>query len=178
MLITLTSFVNPLEAYIVQGRLETEGVPTYMANEQHIWANWFISNALGGVRLQVSDKYFLEAEEILKKINSGEYENELEQQQGVADTTKCPDCGSENIIECRWNEKVALLLFWAFAMPLPYIQGQLECHECKHQWVSKNRKMYSVFVRGFAVFSISLFYILLIKGYFYICKMQGNTNCY
>lgn len=178
MLATVAVFVNPLEAHIVRGRLETEGIPAFVTHEHHIWANWFISNALGGVKIQVNNSHVLDAKEVLENIDKGEYEVALEESQGQIDTTICPGCKSKNIIECRWNEKIALIVFWAFGIPLPYIQGQLECSACGFKWVSKDRNMYSIFARGYAIFLISIFYMLIIEGIFYICKMQGNANCY
>lgn len=178
MLVTTAVFVNPIEAHIVRGRLVAEGIPAVIMHEYHIWANWFISNALGGVKIQVNHRHLLEAKEVLKKINKGEYEIALEEYQGPMDTIKCPGCKSKNIIECRWNEKIALIVVWAFAIPLPYVQGQLECSECGFQWVSRDRNTYSLFTRGSAIVLISIFYMLLIEGIFYICKLQGGGQCY
>ena len=53
MLITVATFTDPLEAHIVRGRLEAEHIECFVMHEHHIWANWFLSTALGGVKLQV-----------------------------------------------------------------------------------------------------------------------------
>ena len=36
MLVTIATFTNPLEAHIVRGRLQAEGIETYVAHEHHI----------------------------------------------------------------------------------------------------------------------------------------------
>jgi len=178
MLVTVAVFLNPVEAHIVRGRLVAEGIPAFVLHEYHIWANWLISNALGGVKIQVNNNHLLEAKEVLEKIDNGEFEKELEERDGPIDKIICPGCKSNIIIECRWNEKIALFVVSLLSIPLPYLQGQLECAKCGFQWVSKDRKSYSVFVRGSAIFLISIFYILLIEIIFYTCKVQGNTQCY
>lgn len=35
-LVTVDSFTDAVEAYIAKGRLEAEGIPTFIANENHI----------------------------------------------------------------------------------------------------------------------------------------------
>ena len=55
--VTIASFTSPLEAHMARGRLEAEGIPAFIAHENHIWAEWFLSNALGGVKVQVLKQY-------------------------------------------------------------------------------------------------------------------------
>ena len=74
MLITIATFTNPLEAHIVRGRLQAEGIETYVAHEHHIWANWFLSTALGGVKLQVRPEDAQQAGEILRQEQAGDFD--------------------------------------------------------------------------------------------------------
>ena len=67
-LITITSYSEPIEAYIVKGRLEAEGIPAFIANEHHISLAWYLSHALGGVKIQVHMKDKNKAEEILSSL--------------------------------------------------------------------------------------------------------------
>ena len=52
-LVTVGSYTDPIQAHIAGGRLESEGIPVVIADEHLIWGNWMLSNALGGVKLQV-----------------------------------------------------------------------------------------------------------------------------
>lgn len=52
-LITTERCISPIEAHILAGRLEAEGISAFVAHEHHVWANWFMSNALHRVKVQV-----------------------------------------------------------------------------------------------------------------------------
>ncbi len=67
-LVTITSFTDTLEANIVKGRLKAESIPAFLADENHINANLFMSNALGGVKLKVPSEYEQQARAIIKTI--------------------------------------------------------------------------------------------------------------
>ena len=73
MLITIERYPNPIEAHIVKGRIEAEGVPAYIQHEHHIWAKWTISLALGYVKVQVRRKDVEACCAIIKKLQAGEY---------------------------------------------------------------------------------------------------------
>ena len=67
-LVTITSFTDTLEANIVKGRLEAESIPAFLADENYINANLFMSNALGGVKLKVPTEYEQQARDIIKTV--------------------------------------------------------------------------------------------------------------
>ena len=152
MLVTAEIFTTPIEAHIVCGRLEAEGIPAFVIHEHHIWAYWFVSNALGGVKVQVSSSDLSAAVELLETLDKGEFELLLAECEGPFDPLVCPKCNSHSIMECRWNEKISLFILWAYAIPIPYIQGKLRCSDCGYKWLSKARKSYPVFARLSAIF--------------------------
>ena len=51
--VLLKTFQYPHEAYIIMSRLEEEGIPVMIADENAVWANPFYSLAIGGVRIMV-----------------------------------------------------------------------------------------------------------------------------
>ncbi|NOX42698.1 MAG: DUF2007 domain-containing protein [Gammaproteobacteria bacterium] len=51
--VTVRAYNSPIEAYLAKGRLEVEGIPAYLAHENHVWVDWVYSQALGGVKVQV-----------------------------------------------------------------------------------------------------------------------------
>lgn len=65
MLVTIASYSMPYEAHIAKSRLDSEGIPAFMADEHTINMQWLYSNALGGVKLQVPEPYAEAAIEIL-----------------------------------------------------------------------------------------------------------------
>ncbi|HBK33156.1 MAG TPA: hypothetical protein DDZ78_16265, partial [Porphyromonadaceae bacterium] len=55
-LVTIKTFTYPHEAYILQTKLEDEGIPTFLKDEKTVQVYNFYSNAIGGVKLQVWEK--------------------------------------------------------------------------------------------------------------------------
>ena len=51
--IRIAGFVDALSARIASGRLESEGIPVTVLNEQFLTANWLMSSAVGGVQVLV-----------------------------------------------------------------------------------------------------------------------------
>jgi hypothetical protein len=95
-LITVFSSNIPNDCHIIKGRLESEGIPCFIFDENLIWVNPFNAVAIGGVKLKIpSDKY----DHCQKIINltsqdklideSGEYQiseilnNEIERQNEI-----------------------------------------------------------------------------------------------
>jgi len=95
-LITVESFSDPLEAHIAKGRLEAEGIQAFVANEHHIWANWMISHALGGVRVQVASENIDDAKRVMEQHISGGYEKNLNQEFNDLNIKFCPSCDSKS----------------------------------------------------------------------------------
>ena len=67
-LVTVGSYIDPIQAHIASGRLESEGIPVVVADEHYIWANWMLSNALGGVKVQVPSSYAEKSRQILSDL--------------------------------------------------------------------------------------------------------------
>ncbi len=64
-LVTVAIFVSPHEAGMAKGELEAYGIPAYVADEFAIGANPLLSNALGGIKVQVSANLVEEAYKVL-----------------------------------------------------------------------------------------------------------------
>jgi hypothetical protein len=63
--------MTPVEDYIIKGRLEAEGLFAVVLFEHHIWAQWPISHALGGIRHHVPYAMADIAYKIIQKNHSG-----------------------------------------------------------------------------------------------------------
>lgn len=53
--ITIKTFDNPIQAHLEKNRLVDAGIPAMLADENLVGMNWALSNAVGGIRLQVSE---------------------------------------------------------------------------------------------------------------------------
>lgn len=54
-LVVIATFDHPLQGHLHRARLEAEGIPAFLFNEQMVINNWLMTKALGGVRLAVPE---------------------------------------------------------------------------------------------------------------------------
>ncbi len=72
-LVTIERLLDPTEAQIIVGRLETEGIPAFIADLRLVQTNWLWTLALGGVRLQVPGELAPQALEVIAALRAGHY---------------------------------------------------------------------------------------------------------
>lgn len=65
-LITLTVFEYPFQAQVIKSKLESEDIYVFLKDELTIQIDNFLSNAIGGVKLQVYENDVEKSLEILK----------------------------------------------------------------------------------------------------------------
>lgn len=52
--VTVATFTTPLQAELVRGRLEDDGVPAFVSDAEMVTVDWTTSNAIGGVKVKVT----------------------------------------------------------------------------------------------------------------------------
>lgn len=85
--IVLKRFDNYFSAYILQTKLTEFGVQSYVHDENTVTITPFFSNAIGNIKVIVSEKDFTEASRLLKIFE--EEENKL---------SACPNCNEGKMI--------------------------------------------------------------------------------
>ena len=135
-LITVGTFTSPIEAHIAKGRLETEGINTFIANENHIWANWMYSQALGGVKILVLEPDAEKALEIIKKHINGEFEAELKEEFSDLKSNVCPKCGSRKFKSAvpLLSLLIVLLTLGLFSIIYKIRKENHKCTNCGFRW--------------------------------------------
>ena len=93
-LVTVRRYRDLPEAFVGRSLLELAGIPALIADEHLVRMDWFVSNMVGGMRLQVDERDEADAREILEErvpetIPYGEEE--------VYVQPTCPKCGSAEI---------------------------------------------------------------------------------
>lgn len=63
--VTIRTFDNMPDAYIVKGRLTVENIPSVLKDEHLVQTDWLYSIAVGGIKLQVAPEHVAQALEIL-----------------------------------------------------------------------------------------------------------------
>jgi hypothetical protein len=129
-LVVLRRFRDIPDALLARGRLESAGIECFLADDNMVRMDWFISNLLGGVKLLVDADHFTEAARILNEPIPHELEVE-----GVGDYVQpcCPQCGSLDVAYAELNKKVSYMTAW-LGLPIPVVRDDWHCHACAYSW--------------------------------------------
>ena len=71
--VTVARFNDPVDAQLLQGRLQAEGVTTFLADQNLVQTHQLLAIAVGGVRVQVAARDAALAAEIIAALDSGDY---------------------------------------------------------------------------------------------------------
>jgi len=123
---TVDRFFHPTDAHIAAGKLESEGIPVFLLGINHASANWLLSNALGGIRLQVPANLIDDARQLLTEIAEPSEHGESE----------CPKCGATDTTAMSNSRKIAFLAVHLFSIPLPWQSNRRHCQSCGAEWAT------------------------------------------
>ncbi|MCK5441916.1 MAG: DUF2007 domain-containing protein [Maribacter sp.] len=85
---TIDSFEFPADVQIIRGKLESEGIPVFLKDENTLNSDPLISYAIGGVKLRVYSKHKERALEIYNEIRAYAVDNR-------GNPIICPNCKSK-----------------------------------------------------------------------------------
>jgi hypothetical protein len=68
--VMLQSFNNYMDAHLLMGRLESEGIKCWLQDENMVTVFPILTNAVGGIKLFVTKQDFSRASEIYKGIEN------------------------------------------------------------------------------------------------------------
>jgi len=138
------SVTLPSEAHMIQGYLSSEGIESILKDELTTQINTFYSNAVGGVKVMVSDLDFDNAQQILEK--GGYLHPEAQQKVEVVYRTKstntqqCPFCHSEHIGKKKIPDVLMAVVSVLFGHIFPIFRRVNHCYDCGKEWIYKRRK--------------------------------------
>lgn len=124
MLITVGWYLNPVDAHIARGCLDSAGIPTFLHSVNHSHLDWSLTLALGGIRLQVPSAAVEESRELLQSMQV------LEKDEGEV----CPVCGSKNLFRSELSWRLALFVVHFLHIPLPFRRYEMACRDCSARW--------------------------------------------
>jgi len=117
------------EAHIIQGRLDLEGVESFLTNENFadlVMPSYNTMN-VSGVQIIVKDTDLLKAQEVIKDL--------LEPSSEI---TNCPYCGSSNIELGMGNKTSAKILnFFSYIIAAVFsgnMKPKYYCNSCKRDF--------------------------------------------
>jgi hypothetical protein len=132
-LVTVYRYRDLTEAFVGRSLLESSGIQAWIADEHLVQMNWFLSNAVGGMRLQVDEADEAAALEILQAgvpptIEYGQDEPYVQ--------PTCPKCGSADITFGDGTEQGrSLVALYVLSIPVPPRETAWHCEACGAQWV-------------------------------------------
>jgi hypothetical protein len=121
------------EAILARGSLESSGVECMLEDDNMVRLDWFISNAIGGVRLVVKPEDLEIANEILDQPIPEDFDYSDSEN---FEQPKCPKCGSLDITFETLNKPVAYGSAW-LGFPIPMKSEKWICNTCNARWVEE-----------------------------------------
>jgi len=85
---TIGAFSYPADVQIIKGKLESEGIPVFLKDENTLNSDPLISDAIGGVKLQVYEKDKEKAIAIYDEIRAYAIDND-------GNPITCPNCKAQ-----------------------------------------------------------------------------------
>lgn len=84
-LVLLARVLEPVQAHILQGRLQAEGIPVFVADGGLVQTNPLWTMALGGVRVLVPEHLLGRAQAVMTALAEGRYALDEDAAPGTAD---------------------------------------------------------------------------------------------
>jgi len=132
-LVTIRDFRDLPEALLAKGSLDAAGIECYLADDNMVRMDWFISNLLGGIKLLVRKE---DAEEALAALSEPVPEAFEVDGVGSYEQPRCPRCESFDIThQAGVDKRFALPALWALGgIPIPVPRNQWKCQACGAEW--------------------------------------------
>jgi hypothetical protein len=129
-LLILERFRDLPEAMLAKGKLASEGVESYLADDNTVRMDWLWSNLLGGVKLLVDAEDLEAARRILAEPIPEEidFEGAVEYRQ-----PRCPKCQS---LDINFEELYKPIAYGSLFvnLPIPLQRTGWICQTCRHTW--------------------------------------------
>ncbi|HKW17105.1 MAG TPA: DUF2007 domain-containing protein [Terriglobales bacterium] len=129
-LVVLRRFRDLPEAMLVQGKLISEGIQSYLGDDNTVRMDWLWSNFVGGIKVLVAAEDEQEATRIIEEpipeqINFG---STTEYQQ-----PRCPKCKS---LDINFEELYKPVAYGSLLVnfPIPVHRRGWVCQTCHHSW--------------------------------------------
>jgi hypothetical protein len=131
-LVTLRTFDNAIDAHLICSKLESEGIQTFLFDENIISLNPLYSNMIGGIKLKIAEGELDHARKVLREVDASPLTDENDK------VITCPKCQSENISIGHRSIKsfggiisfIVALLFSVF----PFYNSVKQCKNCGYEF--------------------------------------------
>jgi len=132
-LVTIRQFRDLPEALLAKGSLESSGIECFLADDNLVRLDWFISNFIGGIKLNVRAADAANAQKLLDEpILEGLYVQGI----GLYEQPRCPNCQSLDINFQELDRPIAYMSAF-LRVPIPVQRPAWRCHSCDAEWADE-----------------------------------------
>jgi hypothetical protein len=129
-LVTVRQFRDLPEALLAKGSLESAGIECFLADDNLVRMDWFISNFIGGIKLNVRAADAENAQQLLDEpILEGLYVQGI----GLYEQPRCPQCQSLDVNFQELDRPIAYMSAF-LRVPMPVQRTGWRCHSCDAEW--------------------------------------------
>jgi hypothetical protein len=133
-LVTIRQFRDLPEALLAKGSLESAGIQCFLADENLVRLDWFISNFIGGIKLNVHVADEANARKILDEpILEGLYVQGV----GLYEQPRCPRCQSLDVNFQELDRPISYMTAFLH-VPIPVQRPAWHCQSCGAEWEEDN----------------------------------------
>ncbi len=129
-LVTVRQFRDLPEALLAKGSLESAGIECFLADDNLVRMDWFISNFIGGIKLNV---HAADAENAQRLLDEPILEGLYVQGVGLYEQPRCPKCQSLDVNFQELDRPIAYMSAF-LRVPLPVQRPAWHCHACDAEW--------------------------------------------
>lgn len=136
--IAIRSFDNYIDANIILGKLQSEGISCFLRDEYTVTIDPILTNAVGGIKLTVAEPDLQRAIDLLALFDKEKREQ-----------LQCPRCHSHDVEYIsnpqrsgNWLSAVLTFLFGSYAISIKKIY---HCFECGYEFEDLPDKSSGVF---------------------------------
>jgi hypothetical protein len=126
-MVTLTTVSWIAEADALWTLLETCGITSYMPDQGTVTIDPILSQAIGGIRIQVEENDLARAREILADRTPP----------SALGIFECPKCGSDSVRYENVSKRFAFISLILLGIPLLWRKRQCQCNACGFKWKDK-----------------------------------------
>jgi DNA-directed RNA polymerase subunit RPC12/RpoP len=127
---TVRQFRDLPEALLAKGLLESAGIPCFLADDNIVRMDWFISNFVGGIKLQVRPEDEAAAVAVLDQPIPEKFDFQGEESY---EQPRCPKCSSLDIAYENINKPIAYTSAY-LGVPIALKQNSWKCGTCGREW--------------------------------------------
>jgi hypothetical protein len=130
--VAVASFSQPVEAHLARTKLEWEGIPCVVGDENLVRVDWFLSNAVGGVKVMVPRS---EAEHARDVLRPRPHLVVVAERGTPSDGEMiCPRCRCDDVYYRRYNRRVAGVFMLLLGFLIPWRDCRWTCTRCGYEW--------------------------------------------